>query len=85
MRRWPFGEYLHREKDMAVDSIGVIGLGQMGRGIAENLAKSARAVSVWDIDAAARAPFERARPRAPAPFYIALSMACLPYVPLLVW
>jgi len=34
--------------------IGVIGLGNMGRGIAKNLIKAGHKVHVWDIDAAVR-------------------------------
>lgn len=37
--------------------IGVIGLGNMGRGIAKNLIKAGNDVYVWDIAEAARAPF----------------------------
>jgi 3-hydroxyisobutyrate dehydrogenase len=37
--------------------IGVIGLGNMGRGIARNLVKAGNDVFVWDIDEAARKPF----------------------------
>ena len=37
--------------------IGVIGLGNMGRGIAKNLVKAGNEVFVWDIAEAARAPF----------------------------
>ena len=37
--------------------IGVIGLGNMGRGIAKNLVKAGNDVFVWDIAEAARAPF----------------------------
>ncbi len=37
--------------------IGVIGLGNMGRGIARNLIKAGAEVFAWDIDEAARAPF----------------------------
>lgn len=37
--------------------IGVIGLGNMGRGIARNLIKAGNDVHVWDIAGAARAPF----------------------------
>lgn len=38
--------------------VGVIGLGQMGRGIAETLAKQGgAAVCVWDVNQDARAPF----------------------------
>jgi len=37
--------------------IGVIGLGNMGRGIAKNLIRAGNDVFVWDIAAAARAPF----------------------------
>lgn len=34
--------------------IGVVGLGNMGRGIAENFARAGHATAVWDIDEAAR-------------------------------
>jgi 3-hydroxyisobutyrate dehydrogenase len=37
--------------------VGVVGLGNMGRGIALNLGKALRSVAVWDIAPAARAPF----------------------------
>jgi 3-hydroxyisobutyrate dehydrogenase len=37
--------------------VGVIGLGNMGRGIALNLARSLRSVAVWDVAPAARARF----------------------------
>lgn len=39
-------------------TIGVIGLGNMGGGIARNFHKSGVALMVWDISAAARRPFE---------------------------
>ena len=42
-----------------VRRIGVIGLGNMGRGIAKNLIKAGNDVFVWDISEAARAPFEQ--------------------------
>ena len=35
-------------------SAGVIGLGNMGRGIATNLGKHGRTVYVWDLKEAAR-------------------------------
>ena len=38
--------------------IGVIGLGNMGRGIAKNLVKAGNEVFVWDSSEAAREPFE---------------------------
>ena len=37
--------------------IGVIGLGNMGRGIAQNLIRAGNEMFVWDIAEAARAPF----------------------------
>ena len=37
--------------------IGVIGLGNMGRGISKNLVKAGNDVLVWDIAEAARKPF----------------------------
>lgn len=37
--------------------IGVIGLGNMGRGVANNLIKSGNDVFVWDINEAARKPY----------------------------
>ncbi|MBT5944139.1 MAG: NAD(P)-dependent oxidoreductase [Rhodospirillaceae bacterium] len=46
---------------MTTPEIGVIGLGNMGRGIADNFAKAGHATAVWDVSADARAPFE-ARP-----------------------
>jgi 3-hydroxyisobutyrate dehydrogenase len=39
--------------------IGVIGLGNMGRGIAKNLIKAGNDVFVWDIAEAVRKPFAR--------------------------
>ena len=39
--------------------IGVIGLGNMGRGIARNLIRAGNEMLVWDIAEAARAPFLR--------------------------
>jgi 3-hydroxyisobutyrate dehydrogenase len=39
-------------------TVGVIGLGNMGRGIAENFARAGHATAVWDISADARARFE---------------------------
>ena len=41
------------------EKIGVIGLGNMGRGIAKNLAGAGHDLFVWDIDEAARVPFLR--------------------------
>ncbi|MBN43897.1 MAG: hypothetical protein CL573_10475 [Alphaproteobacteria bacterium] len=43
---------------MTTPEIGVIGLGNMGRGIADNFAKAGHTTSVWDVSRAARAPFE---------------------------
>ena len=43
---------------MTTPKIGVIGLGNMGRGIADNFAKAGHATAVWDLNAGARAPFE---------------------------
>ena len=42
-------------------SVGVIGLGNMGRGIATNLAKDGREVLVWDMAEAPRAHFAARR------------------------
>lgn len=39
--------------------IGVIGLGNMGRGIARNLIEAGNDVYAWDTDEAARKPFLR--------------------------
>jgi 3-hydroxyisobutyrate dehydrogenase len=39
--------------------VGVVGLGNMGRGIAVNLGKALGSVAVWDVAPAARAPFAR--------------------------
>ncbi len=39
--------------------IGVVGLGNMGRGIAKNLAKAGHELFVWDIAEASRASFRR--------------------------
>ncbi len=39
-------------------ALGVIGLGNMGRGIAGNLAKAGYATAVWDIKAKALRPFQ---------------------------
>ena len=33
-------------------TVGVIGLGNMGRGIAKNIAKGHHTLLVWDVDAA---------------------------------
>lgn len=44
---------------MSTATIGVIGLGNMGRGIADNLIKSGREVLAWDAAAPARKPFEK--------------------------
>lgn len=38
-------------------TVGVIGLGNMGRGIARNIAKAGHALLAWDVAEAARAPF----------------------------
>ena len=43
---------------MAKSAVGVIGLGNMGRGIASNLGKPDRDVYVWDLAEAARARFK---------------------------
>lgn len=43
---------------MGEGAVGVIGLGNMGRGIATNLGKSGRKVFVWDMAEPARARFE---------------------------
>ncbi|MGB0570840.1 MAG: NAD(P)-dependent oxidoreductase [Alphaproteobacteria bacterium] len=43
---------------MTTPDIGVIGLGNMGRGIADNFAKAGHTTAVWDTNADARAPFE---------------------------
>lgn len=42
---------------MKQPKVGVIGLGNMGRGIARNLLKSTRSVALWDVAPAARARF----------------------------
>ena len=42
---------------MTTPEIGVIGLGNMGRGIADNFAKAGHATAVWDVSDAACAPF----------------------------
>ncbi len=42
------------KKAVPAANIGVIGLGNMGRGIAKNLIKAGHKVHVWDIDEAAR-------------------------------
>lgn len=47
-----------REHQVAQLSVGVIGLGNMGRGIALNLAKGGHPVFVWDIAEAARQRLE---------------------------
>lgn len=44
-------------KKPAPKKVGVIGLGNMGRGIAGNLIKAGHQVHVWDIDEAARKRF----------------------------
>ena len=38
-------------------SVGIIGLGNMGRGIAKNIAKAGHDVLVWDLDETARSRF----------------------------
>ena len=43
------------------ERVGVIGLGNMGRGIAKNLAQSGWGLMAWDILPAARKPFEKRR------------------------
>lgn len=43
---------------MTTPDIGVIGLGNMGRGIADNFAKAGHTTAVWDTNADARAPFK---------------------------
>lgn len=42
---------------MSKPDVGVIGLGNMGRGIAENFAKAGHATAVWDVSDAARNRF----------------------------
>ena len=42
---------------MAKDKVGVVGLGNMGGGIARNFKKAGIPLMVWDIAPAARAPF----------------------------
>ncbi len=42
---------------MRPPKVGVVGLGNMGRGIAVNLAKALRSIAVWDVAPAARARF----------------------------
>jgi 3-hydroxyisobutyrate dehydrogenase len=44
---------------MAKQKVGVVGLGNMGGGIARNFQKSGVPLAVWDIRPAACAPFER--------------------------
>ncbi|MDJ1018156.1 MAG: NAD(P)-dependent oxidoreductase [Paracoccaceae bacterium] len=39
-------------------TVGVIGLGNMGRGIARNIGKAGHKLLAWDVTEAARAPFE---------------------------
>jgi len=48
---------MSRASRMRPPKVGVVGLGNMGRGIATNLLKKLRAVAVWDISPAARARF----------------------------
>ena len=48
----------HKSKSVP-KKIGIIGLGNMGRGIAKNLIKVGNDVFVWDIEAVARKPYER--------------------------
>jgi len=43
-----------------VKKIGVIGLGNMGKGIANNLVKAGNDVLVWDVAEAARRPYAKA-------------------------
>lgn len=42
---------------MTCSTVGVVGLGQMGRGIAENLAAPGQIVQIWDVSEPARAAF----------------------------
>jgi 3-hydroxyisobutyrate dehydrogenase len=60
-------------------NIGVIGLGNMGRGIAKNLIGAGNDVFVWDIAAAARAPFCRSATIA-EPHIMALRCAMVIFV-----
>lgn len=43
---------------MARQTVGVIGLGNMGRGIASNLCRAGYPVAVWDVEPRALAPFQ---------------------------
>ena len=46
---------------MAQAKVGVVGLGNMGRGVAGNLHKAKTPLMVWDVAPEARAPWERKR------------------------
>ena len=66
---------------MTTPQIGVIGLGNMGRGIADNFAKAGHPTAVWDVSADARAPFEaRSDTMVMSPGEIAAAGAMMVYV-----
>ena len=46
---------------MAQAKIGVVGLGNMGRGVAGNLHKAKMPLMVWDVAPEAREPWEKKR------------------------
>lgn len=66
---------------MAKDKVGVVGLGNMGGGIARNFRKAGIPLTVWDIAPAARAPFhETAGVEIAAPGEMAASCAAIIFV-----
>lgn len=66
---------------MTTPEIGVIGLGNMGRGIADNFAKAGHATAVWDVSEAAREPFDaRADTTVMTPGEMAAAGAMMIYV-----
>jgi 3-hydroxyisobutyrate dehydrogenase len=54
-------QHFDRRRTIPKQSIGVIGLGNMGQGIANNLIKNKVPLLVWDSSAAARKKFETKR------------------------
>ena len=43
-------------------TVGVVGLGNMGRGIARNIARAGHSLMVWDVAESARAALAATRP-----------------------
>ena len=50
---------ISESKKIPGKKIGVIGLGNMGKGIAKNLIKAGNNVYVWDLEKEATKPFEK--------------------------